>query len=108
MSFDVELEALRSDARTWDKARQELAGPTNAIKPLILDITDLTPVGDYQKLNETYEKARGNMERLLGEAAGYFDRMEDGLIAVAKEYEQLDQASGGRFRQGQNALDGNR
>lgn len=93
--FDVEVSALRSDARAWDRAGQNLSGPIAAIRPLTLTPDDLP--GDAAELHATYEKARANMEKLMRQAAQYFDLMGSGLLAVATEYEQADQSGARRF-----------
>jgi hypothetical protein len=106
--FDVEVGALRSDAKVWDQATQDLAGPIAAITPLTLEVNDLTPVGDMWGLRATYEKARDNMEKLMTQAAKYFDLIGDTLIAVAADYEGAEQTGARRFERQENRLGGNR
>lgn len=98
--FDVEVGALRSDARAWDQAAQELAAPVAAIRPLTLGPNDIPILGNTTGLNASYEKARGNVERLMEQAATYFERIGDALLAVASEYEGTEQVSAYRFEQG--------
>lgn len=102
--FDVEVGALRSDARVWDQAAQDLSGPVTAIEPLTLDLNDLTPLGELMGLRTTYETARANVENLMGQAAKYFDVIGTALLAVAAEYEGTEQTGVRRFRSHESEL----
>lgn len=104
MDLDVEVGALRSDAKVWDKAAEELSGPVAAITPLTLDLNDLTPLGNRMGLRTTYEKARANVESLMEQAATYFDRIGTALIAVAAEYEGTEQTGVHRFQRHESEL----
>ena len=95
--FDVEVAALRADAKVWDRAAQDLAAPIAAIRPLVLDENDLTAVDGWVGLTATYEKARSTMEGLMTQAAAYFDRIGGALITVAGEYEGAEQAGTRRY-----------
>jgi hypothetical protein len=106
MDLDVEVGALRSDAKAWDEAAQSLSQPTTAISPLTLDINDLTPLplDDAMGLKTTYEKARANAQSLMTQAAKYFDLIGSALIAVAAEYEGTEQTRARRFRRHESEL----
>lgn len=106
--FDVEVGALRADAKVWDRAGQELAAPIAAIKPLVLDSDDLTAIDGWVGLTATYEKARATMENLMTQAATYFDRIGSSLIAVSAEYERSEQSGGRRFDLQRDRLGRNR
>jgi uncharacterized protein YukE len=106
--FDVEVGALRSDAKVWDQAAQDLAGPIAAITPLTLEINDLTPLGEFWGLRATYEQARHNMEKLMTQAAKYFDRIGDTLVAVAADYEGTEQTGVRRYERQESQLGGDR
>ena len=106
--FNVEVNALRSDAKVWDQAAQDLSGPIAATRPLTLEINDLTPVGDLRGLRTTYEEARHNMEQLMTQAAKYFDRIGDTLIAVAADYEGTEHTGVRRFERQESRLGGDR
>jgi hypothetical protein len=102
--FDVEVGALRADAKVWDRAAQDLAAPIAAITPLVLDQDDLTAVDGWVGLTATYEKARANMENLMTQAASYFERISGSLIAVATEYEGSEQTGARRYEAQRNRL----
>lgn len=100
MSYEVEIAALKSDAKAWDQAAKDLSGPIDAIRPLILNgADDVTGLGQRMGIDASYEKARGNVERLMNDAVRYFGDIADTLLAVAAEYERLEQAAVDRFGQ---------
>jgi uncharacterized protein YukE len=102
--FDVEVGALKDDAKVWDRAAEELAAPIAAIRPLVLDGDDLTAVDGWVGLAATYEKARATMETLMTQAASYFERIGTALIAVAADYERSEQSGTRRFDQQRGRL----
>jgi hypothetical protein len=100
MSFEVEIAALRSDAKAWDQAAQDLSGPIDSIRPLTLNgADDVTGLGQRMGIDASYEKARSRMEQLMGQAVEYFGIIADALLAVAAEYERMEAEGVSRFEQ---------
>jgi len=103
MGFEVEINALKSDAKVWDDAATALEAPKQAIAPLTLNgADDVMGLGERMGIDDSYEKARSGIENMCGQAMEYFGTMSTSLIAVAGEYEQMDvqQASGYNSQQG--------
>lgn len=91
MSIEVAIEALRTDAKIWDQAADDLSDPTSAVGPLVLNGgNDVTGMGERMGIHTTYENTRTQMEDLLGQAADYFRELARTLLVVAADYEQRE------------------
>lgn len=104
MGFEVEINALKSDAKAWDDAATALEAPKQGIAPLTLNgADDVMGLGERMGIDDSYEKARSGIETQLGQAMEYFGVMSTALTNVATEYEQMDaQQAAGYDSQGGN------
>lgn len=103
----VAIEALRADAKIWDQAADDLADPTSAVGPLVLNGgNDVTGMGARMGIHTTYENARTQTEDLLGQAADYFHELARTLLDVAADYEMREQDREGTFKQQESELEG--
>ncbi len=103
----VAIEALRSDAKIWERAAEDLAGPTAAIGPLGLNGSpDVMMYGADIGIDTTYNESRSAIEDLLAKAAQYFQELADTLVSVAANYEMQEAEGASDFRERGNALEG--
>jgi hypothetical protein len=94
MGFEVEVNALKSDAKAWSDASTALEAPKQAIAPLTLNgADDVMGLGERMGIDDSYEKARSGIENMLGQAMEYFNTMSSSLTAVATDYEQMEQGN---------------
>ncbi|MQA64095.1 MAG: hypothetical protein GEU86_22165 [Actinophytocola sp.] len=103
----VAIEALRSDARIWEQAAEDLADPASAVGPLALNGSpDVMMYGADIGIDTTYNESRAAIEDLLGKAVGYFRELADTLVSVAANYEEGEAEGATGFRQRESALEG--
>lgn len=101
----VAIDALRYDAKIWDKAADDLAEPTSAVAPLELNGSpDVMLYGADIGIDTTYNNSRTAIEDLLGKASGYFRELSSTLQRVAAEYERQEAAGVGDFRARESEL----
>lgn len=103
----VAIEALRSDAKIWERAAEELADPRAAIGPLgLTGSPDVMMYGADIGIDTTYNASKAAIEDLLFQAAGYFRELADTLVSVAADYERQEAEGMSDFRERGNALEG--
>lgn len=96
----VEIAALRTDAKAWDQAADDMSDPRNAVVPLTLNgANDVMGLGSRMGIDVTYETARSKAEELMGQAAGYFIELATALTDTAAYYEAQEQARASEFAQ---------
>lgn len=86
--ISVALEALRSDARVWDQAADDLAGPRSAIDPLELTPFDVMCFAAQAGLDRLYNETRVKLQDMIGQAAGNFHNVAGALRQAADTYER--------------------
>lgn len=107
MSLEVEINALKSDAKAWDQAATDMDGPIQGIAPLTLNgADDVMGLGERLGIDDSYEQARSKMAELMGQAIEYFGAMSTALTDVATNYEQMEQAGHARFSSQEGNLPG--
>ncbi len=89
----VALEAMRSDAATWDAAADRVDGPRTAIDGLTLTGADLSMWAVDLGLDRTYDNARRTLESMLAQASDAFRTLGTSLRAAADTYEREDEAN---------------
>jgi uncharacterized protein YukE len=105
--FEVEINALKSDAKVWDKAASDMDGPIQAIRPLTLNgADDVTGLGQRMGIDTSYEKARSNMETQMTQAVEYFHSLSSALTDVATNYEQMEASGASNMQSQENSLPG--
>lgn len=101
----VAIDALRHDAKAWDKAADGLADPTNAVAPLELNGSpDVMLYGADIGIDTTYNTARTAIEDMLGKASEYFRELSSTLEQVANQYEQQEAAGVSDFGERESGL----
>lgn len=95
MAIQVEIEALRRDARTWaggegSMAHTMRAAATSGDTALRVTPQQLSFAGQEVGLDQTYEQLRAKAVRLMGEAAANFEAVAGALTRAADEYERTD------------------
>jgi hypothetical protein len=86
----VAVQALRTDAHTWDEASDTLTGARNAGLPLGLQEFHFSFVGDKAGMTRVYAEIQDKITRLLGEGVAEFEALSQALTAAANEYERSD------------------
>lgn len=103
----VAIEALKSDARIWERAAGDLADPRRAIGSLGLNGSpDVMMYGADIGIDTTYNESRAAIENLLVHAGRYFQELADTLLSVAARYEKQEAEGTSDFRERGNALEG--
>jgi hypothetical protein len=87
----VALEAMRSDARTWETASGDLRGPVDAIGSLQIDPAAFSMWAIDHGVDKTYDEARTALQNMLNQAAEYFQEISTDLNEAANQYEKDDQ-----------------
>jgi hypothetical protein len=87
----VALEAMRSDATTWENASEDLGAPQEAVTTLRIDPTAFSMWAVERGIDQTYDDARSALERMLEEAADYFGQISSDLTQAAAQYERDDE-----------------
>ncbi|TDD51973.1 type VII secretion target [Saccharopolyspora elongata] len=87
----VALEAMRSDAKTWDTAAGDLDGPLSTIGTLQIDPGSFSMWAVDRGVDKTYDEARSALEDMLKQAADYFREISSDLTEAAAQYERDDE-----------------
>lgn len=87
----VALEAMRSDATTWQNASGDLTAPQNAVSSLNITAEAFSKWAVDRGIDQTYEDARGALENMLEQAASYFAEISQDLRQAAEQYERDDE-----------------
>lgn len=82
------VDALRSDAKAWDGAAEDLDGPRQAIGALGLTGSDVSMYGVDKGIDETYSGAQAALENMLRQAAENFHNLSGALLRAADMYDQ--------------------
>lgn len=86
--FEVAIEALRTDASTWQGFADTMAGAATAADGLTIDSLAFSWVGEQIGISAAYEDVRALMAKLLSEGVQNFRDVAAALIASADAYEQ--------------------
>jgi len=101
-------EALRGDADIWDQVATDMDAPIQAIAGLTLNgANDVTGLGQRLGIDDSYEKARSEMEAQFKQAVEYFGVMASAVREVADNYERQEAANAEGFQSTQGELEGN-
>jgi hypothetical protein len=92
------LEALRTDARAWAAAADEMSAAEQTARRLSLDAFHFTYIGDQIGITEVYRNLQDKLVTLLGQAAANFDSMALALRMSADTYQSEDEAGVHRMR----------
>jgi len=84
------VQALRTDAHTWDEASATLAGARTAALPLGLQEFHFSFIGDKAGMTRVYAEIHDKITRLLGEGATELEALSQALTAAANDYERSD------------------
>ncbi|AHI00449.1 hypothetical protein GCM10010174_64630 [Kutzneria viridogrisea] len=87
----VALDALRSDASTWDAAGDGLDGPTSTLGGLALGPEQVSMWAADAGLDRTYNEAREQLASVIAQAAENFHAVAAALRTAATIYEQEEQ-----------------
>lgn len=102
---NVALEALRSDAKTWEAAAQGLSEPLGALGSLDVELADVSIFAQWAGLDQSFNDATSAMEEVIKKAAEYFRKIGSDLNEAAKEY-QADDEKGMHQVQGAYRMEG--
>lgn len=91
------LEAMRSDAKIWDNAGEDLQAPRSAAGRVTITGADVSMWAADRGLHATYESARAKLEDLLRQAADNFHSMADALRDSADTYQREEEANMHKF-----------
>ncbi|KAA2261488.1 hypothetical protein F0L68_17070 [Solihabitans fulvus] len=90
----VALDALRSDATTWDNAAADLTGgPRTTIGSLHLTPDDVSKWAADHGLDATYNDARTKLEDIIKQAADNLHAVGTALRASADVYQRDEDAN---------------
>jgi hypothetical protein len=92
MDLKAAVEALRSDARTWDGAGQAVEAPEQAIGGLGLTPSDVMMYGVDKGIDKTYAAAQNALSNMLGQAAENFHNLAGALRHAADMYDETEAA----------------
>lgn len=82
--------ALRSDAKIWDDAGNDLDGPRQAIGSLGLTGSDVSMYGVDYGIDRTYATAQSTLQNMLQQATQNFHALAGALQHAADLYDQTD------------------
>lgn len=88
--MEVALEALRSDAGTWDLAADNLNQARGIIAPLELTAKDVMSYAAARGFDRRYNDMRAKLDRLLAEGAENFRGIAGSLLNGATIYERAE------------------
>ncbi|UOX86427.1 hypothetical protein MUY14_32400 [Amycolatopsis sp. FBCC-B4732] len=100
---EVALEALRSDANTWDLAADNLNQARGIVAPLELTPKDVMSYAAARGFDRRYNDMRAKLDRLLAQGSANFRGIAGSLLEGAEIYEQAEAGHAGRL----GKLDGN-
>lgn len=89
--IEVALDAMRSDARAWQTAAEQLSGPKSAIGSLSVTVADVSVFAVWAGLDQSYNEAVAAIEEALQNAADYFLKLSSDLNGAASQYERDDE-----------------
>jgi hypothetical protein len=87
---EVALEALRSDAKTWDLAADNLNQARGIVAPLELAPGDVMSYAASRGFDRRYNDMRAKLDRLLAQGAANFRGISGSLLNGAAIYEQAE------------------
>ena len=90
--IEVALAAMRTDAGLWDNAADGTEGQTSALGGVTLTPEDVSMWAADAGLDQTYDKARTQVQTLLQQGADNFRAIAEALRASADTYEREDEA----------------
>ena len=93
----VACEALRSDARKWATASDEMSAAAVAAQNLVLDRGQFGYVADNRGLVASYATLQQRLANLLQGADTEFGKISSTLMTVADTYEREDAAGAHKF-----------
>ncbi|WP_290056068.1 hypothetical protein [Amycolatopsis solani] len=87
---EVALEALRSDAATWDQAADNLNQARGIVAPLELTPKDVMSYAAARGFNRRYNDMRAKLDHLLAQGSENFRGIAGSLLTGATIYEQAE------------------
>lgn len=93
MQFEVAIQAMCTDARTWKTTSDTLDQASDSASKLALDKSHLSFISDETGLLAAYEAIRSTVQRLTSEGFQRTGSLSETLIKVADEYERSDAAA---------------
>lgn len=106
---DVEaaFDALVYDAKKWEKAAEDLTGPSYSIWPLeISGPKDVMPFGMGAGIDEKYNQVRIQIQDMLDQASEYFSTLASTLHQVASDYAAQEESISSNLGSIGKVLDG--
>lgn len=91
-AIDVALEAMRTDARLWDRAADDAQSPRSALNGATLTPEDVSMWAADAGLLQTYDQAIMRVQALLQQGADNFHAIAQALRASADTYQREDEA----------------
>ncbi|MEQ0563943.1 hypothetical protein ABJI51_33095 [Amycolatopsis sp. NEAU-NG30] len=95
--MEVALEALRSDARTWDIAADNLNQARGIVAPLELTPRDVMSFAAARGFDRRYNDMRAKLDLLLAQGADNFRGIAGSLLNGAAIYERAEAEHASRF-----------
>ena len=94
---EVALEALRSDAATWDQAADNLNQARGIVAPLELTPAEVMSYASVRGFDRRYNDMRAKLDRLLAQGAENFRGIAGSLLTGATIYEQAEAGHASRL-----------
>ncbi|GAB3678077.1 hypothetical protein [Saccharopolyspora tripterygii] len=88
---NVALEALNSDAKTWESAAQGLSEPMEALGSLDVELADVSIFAQWAGLDNSFNQATSALEEVIKKASEYFQKISSDLGEAAKQYQADDE-----------------
>jgi hypothetical protein len=95
--LQVALEAIRSDARVWTSAADEMNAAARDVASFNLDAVDFSYIGNKLGLTELYHGLQEKVMNLLQQGAKNFESTAHALNQCADDYQHADQKGSGDF-----------
>lgn len=88
---NVALEALRSDAKTWETAAQGLSEPLGALGALDVELADVSIFAQWAGLDRSFNEATSALEEVIKKASEHFRKISSDLNEAASQYQADDE-----------------
>lgn len=96
--YQVDLDAMRQDAASWETAKAEVSGALSAARGAALSPSDWSWVGGDTGLTEAYSAAHQWAVGLLEGAERNCAGMSQALYSAANQYEEQETATTGKLK----------
>jgi hypothetical protein len=90
VDINAAVGALRADAKIWDVAAQDVAGPRQGIGALGLTPYDVSMYGVDKGIDKTYAGAQQALMNMLQQAADNFHNLAGSLRHAADMYDHTE------------------